>query len=157
MSVFEPNSRHLREVVIFWFHSKKTASEAHRMLSNTYDEAALSEKTCREWFQRFKSDDFHVEDRHGGGKVKNFRRFRIGGITCWRLVPNARRIGRIIRSDSTSNFETPQLLQRQKWKKFLNYIVTADEKWVHYDNPKRRKGVLLAVQSEWNHHRGSVC
>ena len=29
-------------------------------------------------------------------------------ITCWRLVPNARRIGRIIGSDSTSHFETPQ-------------------------------------------------
>ena len=42
------------------------------MLSSTYDEAALSERTCREWFQRFKSGDFDVEDRPGGGKEKTF-------------------------------------------------------------------------------------
>lgn len=31
------------------------------------------------------------------------------------------------------------LLQRQKIKKFLHRIVTGDEKWIHYDNPKRPK------------------
>ena len=72
MSVFEPNSRHLREILIFCFHLKKTAADAHRMLSNTYVEAALSERTYREWFQRFKSGDFDVEDRHGNGKETIF-------------------------------------------------------------------------------------
>ena len=72
MSVFEPNSRHLREVFNFCFHLKKTATEAHRMLSSIYGEAVLSERTCREWFQSFKSSDFDVEDRHGGGKEKIF-------------------------------------------------------------------------------------
>ena len=41
-------------------------------------------------------------------KKENFRRFRIGGITCWRVVPNARIIGRIIGRDSRSHFETSQ-------------------------------------------------
>ena len=36
MSVYEPNSRHLREVLIFYFNMKKFAAKAHRMLSNTY-------------------------------------------------------------------------------------------------------------------------
>ena len=43
--------------------ARETAAEAHRMLSSTYGEAALSERTSREWFQRFKSSDFEVEDR----------------------------------------------------------------------------------------------
>jgi len=51
---------------------KKSAAEAHRMLSNTYSEAAISERTCREWFQRFKNGDFDVEDRHSGGREKVF-------------------------------------------------------------------------------------
>ena len=34
------------------------------MLSNTYGEAAISKRTCREWFQCFKNGDFDVEDRH---------------------------------------------------------------------------------------------
>ena len=64
------NSRHLREVLIFCFNMKKSAAEAHRTLSNTYSEAAISERTCREWFKRFKNDDFDVKDRHGGGREK---------------------------------------------------------------------------------------
>ncbi|GFY09175.1 mariner Mos1 transposase [Trichonephila clavipes] len=72
MSGHEPNSRHLREVLIFYFKMKKSAAEAHRMLSNTYGEAAISERTCREWFQRFKNGDFEVEDQHGGGREKVF-------------------------------------------------------------------------------------
>ena len=50
---------------------KKSAAEAHQMLSNTY-KAAISERTCREWFQRFKNGDFDVEDRHSGGRKKVF-------------------------------------------------------------------------------------
>ena len=50
---------------------KKPAAEAHRMLSNTYGKA-ISERTCREWFQRFKNDDFDVEDRHSDGREKIF-------------------------------------------------------------------------------------
>ncbi|GFV17954.1 mariner Mos1 transposase [Trichonephila clavipes] len=52
MSAYEPNSRHLREVLIFCFNMKKSTAEAHRMLSNTYGESAISERTCRERFQR---------------------------------------------------------------------------------------------------------
>ncbi|GFV62122.1 mariner Mos1 transposase [Trichonephila clavipes] len=72
MSAYEPNSRHLREVLIFCFNMKKSAAEAHRMLSNTFGEAAISEKTCRGEFQRFKNGDFDVEDQHGGGREKVF-------------------------------------------------------------------------------------
>ena len=40
------------------------------MLSSTYGEAALSERTCCEWFQRFRSCDFYVEGPHGSEKEK---------------------------------------------------------------------------------------
>ena len=36
-------------------------------------------------------------------------------------------------------FACEQLLARQRRKGFLHRIVTGDEKWVHYHNPKRRK------------------
>ena len=52
---------------------KKSAAEAHRIFSNTYGEAAISERTCHEWFQRFKNDDLtSVEDRQSGGREKVF-------------------------------------------------------------------------------------
>ena len=31
------------------------------------------------------------------------------------------------------------LLERHKKKSFLHRIVTGDEKWIHYDNPKCKK------------------
>ena len=47
MSSFEPNKRHLRELLIYFFNLKKFAAEAHRLLVKTYCEAALSERSCR--------------------------------------------------------------------------------------------------------------
>ena len=63
MSDFVPNNRHLREVLIFFLHSKKTAAEAHRELHKVYGDAALSEVTCRDSLHRFKDGDFDVDDR----------------------------------------------------------------------------------------------
>ena len=68
MSDFVPNYRNLREVLIFFFHSKKTAAEAHRELQKVYGDAALSETTCRDWFRRFKDGDFDVDDRPREGR-----------------------------------------------------------------------------------------
>jgi len=36
-------------------------------------------------------------------------------------------------------FTCEMLLVRHKRKDFLHRIVTGDEKWIHYDNPKKRK------------------
>ena len=41
----------------------KSAAGAHRFLVETYCEAALSERSCREWFQKFKNDEFDIEDK----------------------------------------------------------------------------------------------
>ena len=72
MSDFVPNNRHFREVLIFFFHSKKTAAEAHRELQKVYWDAALSESTCRDWFRRFKDGDFDVDNRPREGRPKTF-------------------------------------------------------------------------------------
>ena len=63
MADFMPNNRHLREIMIFFFYLKKTAAEAHRELQEVYRDAALSEKTCRDWYRRFKDGDFDVNGR----------------------------------------------------------------------------------------------
>ncbi|GBP90175.1 Mariner Mos1 transposase [Eumeta japonica] len=45
-------------------------AEAHRLLVAAYNEAALSERTCREWFQKFKNGDFDEEDKDRSGRPK---------------------------------------------------------------------------------------
>ena len=40
------------------------------MLVEAYGEAALSERSCREWFQKFKNGEFDVEDKERSGRSK---------------------------------------------------------------------------------------
>ena len=71
MSSFKPNKYHLQELLIYFFNLKKSAAEAHRLFVETYGEAALSERSCRVWFQKFKNGEFDFEnkERSGGPKV----------------------------------------------------------------------------------------
>ena len=69
MSSFEPNNRQLRGLLIY-FNLKKSAAEAHRLLVEKCGEAVLSERSCREWFQKFKSDEFDIEDKERSGRLK---------------------------------------------------------------------------------------
>ena len=65
---------------------KKSATEAHRMrLSNTYGEAIISERTCRE-FQRFKNGDFDVQG-HALYLVGPARRSVLSVQLCFRRFP----------------------------------------------------------------------
>ena len=70
MSSFEPNKRDLWELLIYFFNLKKSAAEAHRLLVETYSEADLSERSCREWFLQFKNDEFDIEDKERSGRSK---------------------------------------------------------------------------------------
>ena len=144
------------------------------MLSDTYGEAAISERTCREWFQRFKNCDFDVEDRHGGGREKVFEDAELEalldqdscqtqqklagslGVTQQAISKRLKVMGMIQKQGNWVPYELKprdverrlfaceQLLARQRRKGFLHPIVTGDEKWVHYDNPKRRKSWELS-------------
>ncbi|UYV61404.1 TRAF3IP1 [Cordylochernes scorpioides] len=46
MAISEPKSAHLREVLLFAFNWKKSATEAHRMLEEVYSDHALSKSQC---------------------------------------------------------------------------------------------------------------
>ena len=65
--------------MIFCFNWKKNAAEAHRMLVEVYVDTA-TDKSCREWFRRFKDRDFSVEDKPRSGTAKKIRRQKIRGI-----------------------------------------------------------------------------
>ena len=62
----------MRELLIYSFNLKKSAAEAHRLLIEAYDEAALSERSCREWFQKrpIKNGEFDVKDKERSGRPK---------------------------------------------------------------------------------------
>ncbi|KAG5318572.1 MOS1T transposase, partial [Pseudoatta argentina] len=73
MSIFVPNKVYLRGILLHYFIQKKSAAEAHRILVQTYDDNALSDTTCRDWFRRFKNNDFELEDKERSGASKKFQ------------------------------------------------------------------------------------
>ncbi|GBP50093.1 Mariner Mos1 transposase [Eumeta japonica] len=50
--------------------TNEARAEAHRLLVEAYNEAALSERTCCEWFHKFKNGDFDIEDKDRIGSPK---------------------------------------------------------------------------------------
>ena len=49
MSSFVPSESHLRHSLLFLFHQKKKAAEAHRLLVETYGEHTPVIRTCETW------------------------------------------------------------------------------------------------------------
>ncbi|KAG5327596.1 MOS1T transposase, partial [Pseudoatta argentina] len=73
MSIFVPNKVYLRGILLHYFIQKKSAAEEHRILVQTYGDNALSDTTCRDWFRRFKNNDFELEDKERSGATKKFQ------------------------------------------------------------------------------------
>lgn len=171
MSKFEPDKRHLREVLIFCFNCKKTAAEAHQMLVEAYGDCAPSDKTCREWFRRFKNGDFTVVDKQRSGRPRVFEDEELKALmdedpcqtqkqiaealNCSQSVisDHLKALGKVYKEGKWVPYELKPrdiekrkticeiLLGRQQRKGFLHRIITGDEKWIYFDNPKRRKTI----------------
>ena len=86
------------------------------MLSNTYGEAAVNERPCREWFQRIKSGVFNVEDRHGGGEEKIFEDSELevlfAGDSCQTREKLAESL-RVTQQDISKRLKPMRMIQKQ--------------------------------------------
>jgi len=176
MSNYVPTKQHLRGVLLFFFNSKKSAAESHRLLLETYGDYTPSIKTCEYWFRRFKSGNFDTEDKERPGQPKKFEDKDLEALldedpcqTQEELAESlnvdqatiSRRLkalGMIQKQGNWVPYElkprdvgrrlaaSEMLLARYKGKSFLHRIVTGDEKWIYYDNPKRKKSYVKPGQ-----------
>jgi len=155
MSSFKPNKRHLRELLIYFFNLKKSAAEAHRLLVEAYGDAALSERNCREWFQKFKNGEFDVEDKERSEKPKVYEDAELEalldedscqkelafilGMTQQTISYRLKSLGMIQKGNwvpyklkprnvERRFFTCEMLLARYKRKDFFHRTVTGDEK-----------------------------
>ena len=80
MTKFVPNKEHSRTALIFCFQLKKTAAESYRLLGEAYSEHAPSQKTCEQWFQCFKIEDFDVADKEYGKPPKKTKTWNCASI-----------------------------------------------------------------------------
>ena len=75
MSTLVPNKVYLQGILLHHFIQNKSAAEAHRILVATYGDNALSDTTCRDWFRRFKNNDFKLESKEEGFKAGASKKF----------------------------------------------------------------------------------
>ena len=66
--------------MLYFLDLKKSAAEAHRLLEETYGEAALSERSCREWFQKFKNGEFDMEDSERSERPNVYEDFELEAL-----------------------------------------------------------------------------
>lgn len=160
--------QHLREVLLFFFNSKKSAAESYRLLLEVYGESSPSIKTCEYWFRRFKSGDFDVEDKERAGAPKKLddaalqalldenacqtqkelaMELNVDRATISRhlhAMGKIRKLGRWVPHQLNEKQLEARIaacrkhLAEHKKHSFLHRIVTGDEKWVYYENPKRK-------------------
>lgn len=171
-----PKKDVLRGSLITFFHLKKTAAESYRLLVEAYGQHAPTEKTCERWFARFKSGDFDTEDKERPGQPKKFEDEELEallyedccqtqeelalslGVTQQAISLRLKALGFIQKQGNWVPYElkprdverrfcmSEMMLERYKRKSFLHRIVTGDEKWIHYDNPKRKKSYVKPGQ-----------
>ena len=169
MSSFVPTNYDLRTALVFCYHLKKTAAESHRMLVEAYGEHALGKTQCFEWFKKFKSGAFDVRNEERGKPPKKFTDNELQALLDeddtqtqqeladqlnvtqkaisirLKAMGKIQKVGKWVphelneRQQENRKTSCEMLLDRYKRKSFLHRIVTGDEKWIYFENPKRRK------------------
>lgn len=122
------------------------------MLSDRYDEAAISERTCQGWFQRFKN----------AGKKENWV-WRVDDFARWRFVPNPRRVCGIIACDLASHFQAPQSTIRVEaeghWAAFVwlrTAALKATAEGISASASQMQKVMGFAAKTAWNYYRHTI-
>jgi len=52
------DKEHIRHCMRFAYNLNKNTSEAAKIICSAYGEDAVSKRTCRKWFSRFRDGDF---------------------------------------------------------------------------------------------------
>jgi histone-lysine N-methyltransferase SETMAR len=168
---------HFRHCMLLMFNMKKNATQATEFICSVYGQEALDVRTCQRWFERFKAEDFDLNDKERSGRPVEAEDDVLSNLieedprlttrelalelsvshttVCNRLhaLGKKQRCGKWV-PHKLSEINIAQRLNtcvflssRQKKKSFLWKIVTGDEKWLYYDNPVNKKQWLSPGQA----------
>ncbi|KAG5315241.1 MOS1T transposase, partial [Pseudoatta argentina] len=151
MSIFN-----LLQILLHYFIQKKSAAEAHRILVETYGDNALSDTTCRDWFRRFKNNDFELEDKERSGAPKKFQdkeleqlldetgdRYRLQLMRLSRALKEKRPLYAQRHDKDVALLGVPMLVAATLFRLGRSMILTA--KWKIHAEVKRQLYIWSAV------------
>ncbi|KAG5321654.1 MOS1T transposase, partial [Pseudoatta argentina] len=113
MSIFVSNKVYLRGILLHYFIQKKSAAEAHRILVQTYGDNALSDTTRRDWFRRFKNNDFELEDKERYGTPKKFEDKELEQLLDEDPSQTLSELGKILQVDESTVSKGLGMIQKQ--------------------------------------------
>ena len=64
----ESNKQHFRHILLFYYRKGKNAVQARKKLTDVYGEDVLTVRQCQNWFAKFRSGNFDVEDAPRSGR-----------------------------------------------------------------------------------------
>jgi histone-lysine N-methyltransferase SETMAR len=148
---------------------KISATESHSILMEVYGDNALAKRRCQKWFARFKIGYFGLEAQELPGEPKQIEEEESAALLEQDSCQTQEKLAESVRLEQTTVSKSLKdmgmiqvmlhwvplelkerdverrkifceyLHERQKRKGYLHRIVTGDEKWVHYENSKRKK------------------
>jgi len=159
----------LRHLLLYEFRLGHTAADAYRNICYAEGEDAISRTNCFNWFNRFKNNNFSLEDENRPGRPLTIERLPIKeaveanpylSLRClgdmfncsFKQVDNilyeigkVAKLGRWVphalsKGDMERRVQTClALLSRRRHFHWLQDIITGDETWVLYVNHSRKK------------------
>ncbi|GFS81143.1 HTH_48 domain-containing protein [Trichonephila clavipes] len=113
----ESDKQHFRHILLFYYKKGKNAVQARKKLTDVYGEGVLTVRQCQNWFAKFRSGNFDVEDAPRSGRPVEADKDAIKAL----VDANQRNLCR--RIDVCDS-----LLKRHENDPFLKRIITGDEK-----------------------------
>ena len=185
MGEYIPDSSHIRHCLLMEYNKKCNASEAHRNICDIYGDV-ISIRQCQEWFSRFRSGDFSLQDKPKSGRPSALDNNELRALVelnprqtiedmaqtfgcSWSTIQEHLlaigkhyRVGKWVphklsEENKQMRISTCQsLLIKHEKEHFLRSLVTGDEKWILFENPACRKQYLSRGQKPLTTARSSL-
>jgi len=160
---------HIRHCMLYEFRQGKIATDAAEKICSVYGQDALSARVCQNWFARFRSGDFDLNDQERSGRPEELETDALQALLDEDPRQSTRDLAELLKVDQATvvrrlhemgkiqkagkwvphKLSENDILQRfnvcvslaakQQRKDFLWKIVTGDEKWIYFEKPINRK------------------
>ena len=149
--------------MLFCFKLGKDATEATEMINSAWGDNSVGASTIRKWFSRFCVGNFNLQDNPRPGPEKKFEDEELQALLNENPCQTQQELGKQLwvtqaaivhaiekihkEGEQVPNLLTKEnktrkvniclnLLSRYKKKNFLHKVITGDENWIAYNNPK---------------------